>query len=174
MAYTPLVNGDTNATLRAKINAAFTSIDAMETKINAHTSSSKACTSITTQNLFTISEGSIKVASIVGYITEAFAAGANNVKLVYTATGGAAVDLCAVLNVASSAIRKCLTITGVKANALALSADEGVSLVVDGTSAYIRLQPGVISMNCSATTTGQVTWEIDYEPIVGTSVVTSA
>jgi len=173
MSHIPLVNGDTYATLRAFLNEMSLEIDDIYTVLNRHEVLPKICSSVTTQNLFSIAGGAIKLDAIVGQVTTAIAAGANNTKLVYTSTGGAAVDLCAVLNVASAAIRKTLTITGIKADALKLSPDEGVTVIVDATSAYVILNPGIISMNCSATTTGVIRWEMAYEPVSADSLVTA-
>jgi hypothetical protein len=127
------------------------------------TTSVKNVTSMTTANLFTVAGGPVKLLGIVGHITTVIQASANNTKLVHTPTGGAAVDLCAVLDVTGSAVRKMLTITGTKANAMALSADEGVT--VGNLSTPLVLAPGTLSMNCAATTTGVVDWYIVYKPM---------
>ena len=90
-------------------------------------------------------------------------AAANATKLVYTSTGGAAVDLCATLDVTGSAVRKILKITGTKIDAMALSADEGV--LVTPLATPLVLTPGILSLNCAATTTGAIDWYVLYEPL---------
>ena len=170
MAYTDLVNGDTDLTLRTKMNTAYSQIDPINTAVKQTTAKKTAATPVT-QNLFTISGGGIVLTDLIGHITTAIAAGANNAKIVYTSTGGAAVDLCATVDIASAAIRKVLTITGVKADAMAISADEGV--VVNAVAlAPIRLMPGVISLNCSAGTTGVIDFEIAYRPLAVGATIT--
>jgi hypothetical protein len=170
MAYVALVNGDTNATLRAKTNTAYNSIDLIDTATR-RTTVKKTCATPVTQNLFTVSGGAVKILGIVGHITTAIAAGANNAKLVYTSTGGAAVDLCATVDIASAAVRKLLTITGVKANAMAVSADEGVVVNAVATAPII-VTPGILSLNCSAGTTGVIDWYVLYEPMAIGATIT--
>jgi hypothetical protein len=125
----------------------------------------KVTNPVATGNLFTIANGLVRVRSIVGHITTGIEVKANATKLVHTPTGGAPVDLCATLDVSGATIRKLLSIDGVKADALILSADEGVvvaaSLMGDG----IVLAPGVISLNCADSSAGQVEWYINYEPL---------
>jgi hypothetical protein len=174
MSHIPLVNGDTYATLRAFLNEMSSNMHNIYDEVTTLTTASKTVSSVTTANLFTISGGPIRVNDIIGYITTAIGVGANNTKLVYTSTGGSAVDLCAVLNVASSSIRRCLSISGVAADALKLSPAEGVVVQVEATSAYVKLQPGVISLNCSGTNTGVIKWDLEYVPITSLSTVTPA
>lgn len=169
----PLVNGDTYATLRAYFNGLYDDVAVINDIITKHDVTSKTVSSITTANLFNIADGPIKVVDIIGFITTVIAAGANNTKLVYTSTGGAAIDLCAVANIASTAVRKNLSITGVKANALQVSADDGVTVRVLGSVAHVILQPGIISMNCLSTTTGAIKWDLLYEPINVSATVTA-
>jgi len=169
MAYTDLANGATNATYRAKINEAYNRIDLINTA-TARTTAKKTAATPVTQNLFTVSGGAVRILSIVGHITTAIAAGANNAKLVYTSTGGAAVDLCAAADIAGMAIRKLLTITGIAANAIALSAAEGVVVSAVATAPII-VTPGILSLNCTAGTTGVIDWYIQWEPLaIGATV----
>lgn len=127
-----------------------------------------------TQNLFTVAGGAIRILNIVGHITTACAAGANNTKLVHTSTGGAAVNLCAVLDTASAAIRLMLGITGVAANAMIKSAAEGVLVAAESMASPITVTPGIISLNCSAGTTGVIDWYIEYEPMASGATIVPA
>lgn len=157
-----------------KIAATITKIDAEIIKtaliksktdlLVQRTTAKKTAATPVTQDLFTITGGSVKLTSLVGLITTVIAAGANNAKLVFTPTGGSAVDLCAVVDIASGAVGKFLTITGVKANAMALSADAGVCVNAVA-MAPIILAPGVISLNCSAGTTGVIDFYIGFESL---------
>ena len=107
MAYTDLEDEDLNSVYRDKLNEAYNRIDLINEATRRTTAKSTATTPVT-QNLFTVSGGMVEILGIYGHITTAIAAGANNTKLVYTSTGGGAVDLCATLDIASAAIRKCL------------------------------------------------------------------
>jgi hypothetical protein len=135
------------------------------------TTAKKTALTPVTQNLFTVSGGAVRILAIVGHITTAIAAGANNAKLVFTSTGGAAVDLCAAADIASMAVRKLLTITGVAANAIALSAAEGVVVNAVATAPII-VTPGVLSLSCTAGTTGVIDWYIEYEPLAPGAIIT--
>jgi hypothetical protein len=123
-----------------------------------------------TQDLFTVAGGAVRILAIVGHITTAIAAGANSAKLVYTSTGGAAVDLCAAADIAGMAIRKLLTITGIAANAIALSTAEGVVVSAVATTPLI-VTPGVLSLNCTAGTTGVIDFFIEYEPLAAGATI---
>jgi len=129
----------------------------------------KAITSITTQNLFTISGGPITLIGFAGLITTGLEAATNVSNIQFTPTGGAAIDLCNTLELNGAAIRKFLTITGTKADAMALSTDEGI--VVANLASPLVLSPGVISLTCAATTTGAITWYMVYEPMDPTATV---
>lgn len=135
------------------------------------TSTKKSVASVTTANIFTVAGGAVRVLGITGHITTGLEASANNTKLVHTSTGGAAVDLCAVLDVTGSAIRKLLTITGTAANAMSLSSAEGV--IVGNLATPLVLTPGVVSLNCAATTTGAIDWYITYEPMASGANITA-
>ena len=127
------------------------------------TTAAKNVASVATANLFTVATGPIRLLGIAGHITTAIAVAANATKLVHTSTGGAAIDLCAALDVTGSAVRKLLTITGTKANAMALSTDEGV--IVGNLATPLILTPGILSLNCAASTTGVIDWYVLYEPL---------
>lgn len=172
MAYTALVNGDTNATYRARINEAYNRIDLINTATVKTAAPKIALASVSgAYPLFTVAGGAVRILSIVGHIATAIGAGANNAKLVYTSTGGAAVDLCAAADIASAAIRKFLTITGVKADAIAVSADEGVVVSAVAMTPII-VSPGVLSLNLTASTSGVMSWYIQYEPLAIGATIT--
>ncbi len=124
---------------------------------------SKSVTSLATGNLFTVAGGMAKIMNITGYITTAGQALANNVKLVYTPTGGTATDVCAVLDLNAAGQYGILNITGTFANALQLTATAGIKAGIQ--AAPFLVSPGVLSMNCSASTTGAIDWYIEYMPM---------
>lgn len=132
----------------------------------------KSVASIATSNLFTVSGGMVKIVNIVGYITTAIQAQANNVKLIMTPTGGTATDICAVLDLNAAGQYGLLTTTGTFANALALTATAGVKAGVQ--AAPFITSPGVLSMNCSATNTGAIDWYIEYVPMDEDATITAA
>ena len=123
----------------------------------------KNVATIATGNLFTISGGMVKIVNIVGYITTAIQAQANNTKLVMTPTGGTATDLCAVLDLNAAGQYGLLTITGTFANAMVLTATAGVKAGVQ--AAPFITSPGVLSLNCAASNTGVIDWYIEYIPM---------
>ena len=162
-----IVNAGGTATLGA-ILGDFANVTLLTKLLNIQnqanrTTAAKNVASVTTANLFTVGTGPVRLLGIAGHITTAIQASANATKLVHTSTSGAAIDLCATLDVTGSAVRKLLTITGTKANAMALSADEGV--IVDNLATPLILTPGVLSLNCAASTTGVINWYVLYEPL---------
>lgn len=139
----------------------------------ARTTAAKAIASITSANLFTVATGPVRVLSLVGYITTGIQASANDTKLTHTPTGGTAVDLCANLDVTGAAIRTFLALDGVKATALVNTADAGV-VIASALHMPIVLSVGTIALACAGTTTGAVSWYIEYEPLVPGATVTAA
>lgn len=139
----------------------------------ARTTAAKAIASIASANLFTVATGPVRLLSIVGYITTGIEAAANNVKLTHTPTGGAAVDLCATLNVTGAAIRTFLALDGVKATALVNTADTGV-VIASALHMPLVLSVGTIALSASGTTTGAVSWYVEYEPLAPGATVTAA
>ena len=174
---------DLNATCKASIKtqaaSALTDYDPptkaeMDTALSSagilrRTVAGKAVTSIATGNLFTITGGPIKLLGFVGLIVTVIETKANATNIQFTPDGGAATDLCATLDITGSAAGKFFTITGTKANAMALSADAGI--VVANLASPLVLSPGVIKMTCADTSTGAITWYAVYEPMDPTAAV---
>ena len=132
----------------------------------------KTTASLSTQNLFTIAGGAVEIIRIIGHITTATQASNNNTKLVFTSTGGAAVDLCGTNNMNNKVVRKVISITKVKSDAMLVSADDWV-VVITAVNQLV-LVPGVISLNCAGNTSGVIDWEIQYTPITDTSTIVPA
>lgn len=137
------------------------------------TTAAKAIASIASGNLFTVATGPVSVLSLVGQITTGIENKANACKLTHTPTGGAAVDLCGTFDVDTAAIRKVLALDGVKATALTLSADVGV-VIASALHMPIVLTPGTIALNAADTSTGAVSWYVEYEPLAPGATVTAA
>ena len=131
----------------------------------------KSVASTTTADLFTIT-GLVEIINITGYLTDAIGAGANNTKLVMTPTGGTATDICSVLDVDASGQYGLLTITGTFANALTLTATAGIK--AGGQAGTIMTTPGVLSLNCAATTTGAIDWYISYRSMSSDGLIVAA
>lgn len=139
----------------------------------ARTTAAKAIASITSANLFTVATGPVRLLSLVGYITTGIQAAGNEIKLTHTPTGGTAVDLCAVLDVTGAAIRTFLALDGVKATALVNTADTGV-VIASALHMPLVLSVGTIALSAAGTTTGAVSWYIEYEPLAPGATVTAA
>jgi hypothetical protein len=120
--------------------------------------------SIASTNLWRIDNAPVRVLSLVGVITTGIEAVANATKLTHTATGSAAVDLCALLDVTGAIVRTLLALDGVKATALVNTADTGV-VIASALHMPIVLTPGTIALSCAAATAGTVSWYIEYEPM---------
>ena len=110
--------------------------------------------------IFTVGGGRVLLVNLVGYVTTAIGAGANNTKLQHDATNGAAVDLCANLDLDGCAQFSFLAITGATADAMtkATSAIRGMTIPV-------ILGPGQIKIVRTADATGSVAWSVWYVPL---------
>jgi hypothetical protein len=140
----------------------------------ARTTAAKAQASVASADLFTIAGGPVRILSIVGQITTVIETKTINTKLTHTASGGAAVDLCATADITAAAARKALTITGIKANALQISTDAGIVTLANQVGMPIVLTAGTIAVSASATGTGAISWYVEYEPLVPGATVTAA
>lgn len=120
--------------------------------------------------LFTVAGGRILLTSIVGEVTTVLGATATNAKLVSTPTTGTAVDLCAVLAVASKEVGTLFGITGLFSDAL-VGANAGASVVPRNA---VVVPIGSIGLSTSANNTGSVKWSITYVPLDNGASVTAA
>lgn len=120
--------------------------------------------------IFTVSTGRVAITQIVGQVTTAIQNQANNTKLTATPTSGTAVDMCAVANTANKEIGAKLGISGVAADAL-LVTNAGA---VRGQDRRVIVGPGTIDLDCAASNTGSVKWDLWYFPLDAGAVVTAA
>ena len=119
--------------------------------------------------LFTITGGRVKLMQIVGEVTTVIQTQANNTKLKFNPTAtGADTDLCAVLNISADAVGTLYGITGTVADAMI----DGL-LQVKGQVATIILSEGDIELDCAATNTGSVKWDVWYIPLDEGATVTA-
>lgn len=178
---TPLNSGGT-ATFSAVLgDVANSSVAARLTSLAQQTTrtvTAKSVASVTTANLFTISGGPVRILALAGYVTTGIQAAANNAKIQFTPTGGAASDVCSTGDVTGIAARTWL---GVPLYDVSQVLQVGTSAVgwiqsqVSGKeSASGIFFTGTLSMNCSATTTGAITWYIEYEPLAPGAAVAAA
>lgn len=114
-----------------------------------------------TGTLFTVAGGRIALLAIVGEVTTVLGATATNAKLLSTPTTGTAVDLCAVLAVASKEAGTLFGITGLFSDAL-VGANAGASVLPRNP---VVIPVGTIGLNTSANNTGATKWTLWYVPL---------
>lgn len=118
--------------------------------------------------LFTVAGGRVAVLGIVGEVTVAIQAQANATKLQSVPTTGTTVDLCATLDINGKEVGTLFGITGTFATAM-VGANAGAG-VMCATPVVVPI--GAIKLNCAASNTGSVKWQIRYAPLdSGASVV---
>jgi hypothetical protein len=114
-----------------------------------------------TGSLFTVSGGRIALLGLLGEVTTALGATATNAKIISTPTVGTAVDLCAVLAVASKELGALFGITGIFGDAL-VGANAGATILG---MRPIVVPVGVIGLNTSANNTGATKWTAWWVPL---------
>jgi hypothetical protein len=114
-----------------------------------------------TGTLFTVTGGRIAVQAILGEVTVALGATATNGKLLSTPASGTAVDLCAVLAIASKEVGTLFGITGLFSDAM-VGANAGAGVLPRNP---IVIPVGTIGFNTSANDTGSVKWTLWYVPL---------
>ena len=121
--------------------------------------------------LFTIAGGKVGVVSLVGEVTTVIQTQADNTKLTFDPTdAGATQDLCAVLDITGDAVGTMYSITGTPATALqdALNFLSSNKVLAQP----LILKPGQILLDCAASNTGSVKWDLIYYPYdTGATVV---
>ena len=112
--------------------------------------------------LFTITGGQILVVSLIGEVTTVIETQANNTKIVVNPTAtGVDQDLCAVLNITADAVGELYTISGTVGDAMRSDLLIGNPIL---TSSLV-LSEGVIELDCAASNTGSVKWDLIYVPL---------
>jgi len=115
----------------------------------------------TDEALFTISGGRVEIVQVWGEVTTVIQTQANNTKLKFNPDGtGADTDICAVLNISADAVGTVYGITGTVGDAMI----EGLHMVKSQVAPLV-LKEGAIEIDCAATNTGSVKWDIWYRPI---------
>ena len=142
------------------------------------TVTAKSVASVTTANLFTISGGPVRIIALAGYVTTGLEAAGNNTKIQFTPTNGVATDVCATLDVTGVAARIWLN-TPFHDPTVALQINVSTAGWISGQTKGYEGGVGIfftgeLSMNCSATTTGAITWYIEYEPLAPGAAIVAA
>jgi hypothetical protein len=120
--------------------------------------------------LFTISGGKVLVTSLIGEVTTVIQTQADNTKLTFDPTdAGATQDLCAVLDVTADAVGTMYSITGTPGTAM----QDALNFLPSNKvlAQPLVLKAGSILLDCAASNTGSVKWELTYIPLdAGASV----
>jgi hypothetical protein len=125
----------------------------------------------TDEALFTITGGRIRVVSLIGEVTTVIETQANNTKLKFNPTAtGADQDLCAVLDITADAVGTLYTISGTVGDAMR---DDLLIGNGDLTNTLV-LSEGDIELDCAATNTGSVAWDLVYTAIDTGATVAAA
>jgi hypothetical protein len=126
----------------------------------------------TAHALFTITGGRVFVPLILGEVTTIIQTQANNTKLTYDPVdAGATQDLCAVLSITAHAVGQIFSITGLATDAMRASLNYGRGGLI---TQPLILKAGNILLDCAASNTGQVKWDIWYLPLDDGAVVQAA
>lgn len=124
----------------------------------------------TASALFNIVGGRVLILGIIGEVTVAIQNQANNTKLVANPTTGTSVDMCAVLSTANDEVGCLYGITGVAADAL-VGANAGSTVWPTRPTV---LNVGSIDLDCAASNTGSVKWDVWYMPLDDGAYITAA
>lgn len=123
--------------------------------------------------LFTVAGGKVLITSLVGEVTTVIQTQADNTKLTFDPTdAGATQDLCAVLDITADAVGTLYSVTGTPATALQDALNFLPSSKVPAQP--IVLKPGSVLLDCAASNTGSVKWDLTYIPLDNGASVTAA
>lgn len=117
----------------------------------------------TASALFTISTGRVWVVQLVGEVTTVIQTQADATKITFDPTdAGATQDLCATLDITADAVGTCYSITGTPATAM----QDALNFVSSNKQLAqpLLLKPGSILLDCAASNTGSVKWDLCYVP----------
>lgn len=123
--------------------------------------------------LFTVTGGKVLVTSLIGEVTTVIQTQADNTKLTFDPTdAGATQDLCAVLDVTADAVGTLYSVTGTPATAM----QDALNFLPPnkGLAQPIVLKPGSILLDCAASNTGSVKWDLCYVPLDNGASVAAA
>lgn len=167
------VAGTKNDFVDAPNATAVTAINLAVARQVARCTAAKTQAAVASANLFTIAGGPVRLLALIGQITSGIENTPNACKITHTPTGGAAVDLCGTFDVDTAAERKVLALDGVKVTALVLSADTGV-VIASALHMPIILTAGTLALAAVASSTGAISWYVEYEPLAPGATITAA
>lgn len=124
--------------------------------------------------LFTVATGKVLVTALYGEVTTVIQTQADATKLTFDPTdAGATQDLCATTDITADAVGTVYSITGTPATVLQDALNflpPNKSLAVPG----LILKPGSILLDCAASNTGSVKWDLWYVPLDSGATVAAA
>ncbi|KPJ64874.1 hypothetical protein AMK68_00120 [candidate division KD3-62 bacterium DG_56] len=121
--------------------------------------------------LFTITGGQILLLALWGEVTTVIETKANNTKIKFNPTAtGADTDLCAALNITGKAVGTIFSITGTVSDALQSGLLCGNVILAKP----LLLSEGDIELDCAASSTGSVAWNIIYVALDSEGTVAAA
>ncbi|TET95565.1 MAG: hypothetical protein E3J29_06650 [Dehalococcoidia bacterium] len=121
--------------------------------------------------LFTITGGQILLLAFWGEVTTAIQNQANATKLKFNPTAtGADQDLCATLDIDNDAVGEIYSITGTVGDAMVSDLLIGNVMLQDP----LLLSEGDIELDCAATNTGSVAWNMIYVSLDSAGTVAAA
>jgi len=117
----------------------------------------------TSEALFTITGGRVLVSMLLGLVTTTIQAQANNTKLVFNPDGAGlqTTDISAVLDITSDPAGIAYAMPATSGNAMSFSHGRILQNNIPSTPGAIFAE-GTINLNCAASNTGQVAWDIWY------------
>jgi hypothetical protein len=127
----------------------------------------------TTSTLFTISGGKVLITSLVGEVTTVIQTQADATKLTFDPTdAGATQDLSATLDITADAVGTLYSLTGTPATAM----QDALNFLPSNKvlAQPLVLKPGSILLDCAASNTGSVKWDITYIPLDNGAAVVAA
>jgi hypothetical protein len=121
--------------------------------------------------LFTVSGGRVLLLGLVGEVTTVIQTQANNTKVKFNPTAtGADQDLCAVLDISADPVGELYTISGTVGDAMRSDLLVGNPLLANA----LVLSEGSIELDCAASNTGSVAWDVIYVPLDNGASVAAA
>ncbi|HTY35429.1 hypothetical protein [Mycobacterium sp.] len=124
----------------------------------------------TTGNIFTITGGRIILRGLVGTVTTIIQVQADATKLTSSPTTGSAVDLCTTTDITGLEVGGMLALPAAVGSAL-VKANGGACAIADP---GLVLPVGSIVLNCGASNTGSVKWDLIYTPLDNGAQVAAA
>lgn len=123
--------------------------------------------------LFTITGGRVLVTHLVGEVTTVIQTQANDTKLKFNPDAtGADTDICAALDITADAVGTLYSLTGDFSDAMK---DGLLCLETDAQlERPLTLSEGAIELDCAASNTGSVAWDIWYFPLDAGAAIAAA